>query len=228
MITMRSPQVARSVFAATYDLPDWRIVSRTLQAEFRAKSLASAAAFAQQVVDAADAADHHPDIALRASGRIRIVLSSHDANGLSARDASLAATVSGLARTAGLAAEPLVVQRLEVAIDVMNIAAVMPFWKAVLAYVEEPPQDSQWPSDALIDPLGVGQPLWFQQMDTPRPDRNRIHLDVLVPEDVALARVDAALAAGGTLLTDQYARSFWVLADPEGNEICVCTWQDRD
>ncbi len=23
-------------------------------------------------------------------------------------------------------------------------------------------------------------------------------------------------------------RSFWVLADVEGNEVCVCTWQDRD
>jgi hypothetical protein len=30
------------------------------------------------------------------------------------------------------------------------------------------------------------------------------------------------------LLTDQYARSFWVLADPEGNEACICTWLDRD
>jgi 4a-hydroxytetrahydrobiopterin dehydratase len=30
------------------------------------------------------------------------------------------------------------------------------------------------------------------------------------------------------LLTDQYARSFWVLADAEGNEACICTWLDRD
>ena len=22
--------------------------------------------------------------------------------------------------------------------------------------------------------------------------------------------------------------SFWILADAEGNEACVCTWQDRD
>ena len=29
-------------------------------------------------------------------------------------------------------------------------------------------------------------------------------------------------------MTDRYARSWWVLADPEGNEACVCTWQDRD
>ena len=46
--------------------------------------------------------------------------------------------------------------------------------------------------------------------------------------DEAQARVKAALAAGGTLVNDSFARSFWVLADAEGNEVCVCTWQDRD
>ena len=38
----------------------------------------------------------------------------------------------------------------------------------------------------------------------------------------------AALAAGGTLVSDACAPAFWVLADAEGNEVCVCTWQDRD
>ena len=57
---------------------------------------------------------------------------------------------------------------------------------------------------------------------------NRIHLDVTVPHDVAEQRVAAALAAGGTLVNGERARAFWVLADPEGNEACVCTWQGRD
>ena len=30
------------------------------------------------------------------------------------------------------------------------------------------------------------------------------------------------------LLTDEYAPAFWVLADAEGNEACLCTWQGRD
>jgi 4a-hydroxytetrahydrobiopterin dehydratase len=64
-------------------------------------------------------------------------------------------------------------------------------------------------------------------MDAPRPQRNRIHIDVTVPHDQAEARVAAALAAGGTLLSDTRAPAFWVLADPEGNEACVCTWQAR-
>jgi len=65
-------------------------------------------------------------------------------------------------------------------------------------------------------------------MDEPRTRRNRIHLDLTVPHDDAVARVEAALAAGGRLVSDDHARAFWILADFEGNEVCVCTWQDRD
>lgn len=69
---------------------------------------------------------------------------------------------------------------------------------------------------------------WFQQMDAPRPQRNRIHLDLDVPHDAARGRIDAALAAGGRLVSDAAAPAFWVLADAEGNEACICTWQGRD
>jgi hypothetical protein len=31
-----------------------------------------------------------------------------------------------------------------------------------------------------------------------------------------------------SLVDDSFARSFWVLADAEGNEACVCTWAGRD
>ncbi|WP_346121713.1 VOC family protein [Micromonospora coerulea] len=59
----------------------------------------------------------------------------------------------------------------------------------------------------------------------PRPGRHRtrMHIDVWVPYDQAEARVAAAVAAGGRLLTDEYAPAYWVLADAEGNEACVGT-----
>jgi Glyoxalase-like domain len=59
-----------------------------------------------------------------------------------------------------------------------------------------------------------------------RSERNRIHIDVWVPHDQAEARVAAALAAGGRMVTDEHAPAWWTLADPEGNEADVCTWQD--
>lgn len=81
---------------------------------------------------------------------------------------------------------------------------------------------------AIVDRMRVGPAFWCLQMDEPRPQRNRIHIDVTVSHDVAEARIAAALAAGGTLVSDRAARAFWILADPEGNEACICMWQDRD
>ena len=48
-----------------------------------------------------------------------------------------------------------------------------------------------------------------------------------VAHDEVDARIAAALAAGGRLVSDARAPAFWVLADPEGNEACICTWQNR-
>jgi 4a-hydroxytetrahydrobiopterin dehydratase len=82
--------------------------------------------------------------------------------------------------------------------------------------------------DPIVDPLRLGPAIWFQQMSAPRPQRNRIHFDISVPHDSAPARIEAALAAGGHLVSDDRAPAFWVLADPEGNEACITTWQGRD
>ncbi|MFJ3514595.1 MULTISPECIES: VOC family protein [unclassified Streptomyces] len=84
------------------------------------------------------------------------------------------------------------------------------------------------PEDPLADPLGQGPALWFQRLDTSRMERNRIHLDVSVPHDEAHRRVAAAVAAGGRVVSAARAPAFWVLADLEGNEVCVSTWQGRD
>ena len=88
-------------------------------------------------------------------------------------------------------------QGLEIGIDALDIPAIRPFWRAVLGYVDEPGQDG--PPNGLVDPVGQGPAIWFQQMDAPRPQRNRIHFDVSVPHDEAAGRIAAALAAGGRL-----------------------------
>jgi 4a-hydroxytetrahydrobiopterin dehydratase len=131
----------------------------------------------------------------------------------------------GAVEAPGAAQEPRTVQGLEIGIDALDIPAIRPFWRAVLGYVDEPGQDG--PPNGLVDPVGQGPAIWFQQMDAPRPQRNRIHFDVSVPHDEAAGRIAATLAAGGRLTYDE-APAFWVLADPEGNEACVCTWQGRD
>jgi 4a-hydroxytetrahydrobiopterin dehydratase len=150
-----------------------------------------------------------------------------------ARETALAQRLSTGLRAAGFPVDPDVgadavraVQLMEIAIDALDIPRIRPFWKAVLGYADEPGRTG--PEDALVDPYGEGPAIWFQQMDAPRPQRNRLHFDVSVPHDKAHRRIEATIAAGGKLLSDAEAPAFWVLADPEGNEACVCTWQDRD
>jgi 4a-hydroxytetrahydrobiopterin dehydratase len=156
------------------------------------------------------------------------VLRLRSAGGVTEHDIALARRISELLAARGEATRPgrVSVQAIEIAIDALDIPAVRPFWKAVTGYVDEAvPSDL---SGGLVDPTGRGPAVWFQQMDAPRPQRNRIHLDVDVPHDAAPARIEAALTAGGVLVSDRAAPAFWVLADAEGNEVCVCTWQGRD
>ncbi len=168
----------------------------------------------------ADAANHHPDVDLRYSG-LFVRLVTHEAEGLSQRDVELARAISASARELGIAAEPAAVQDFQLTIDALVRPDVIPFWRAVLGFRQVGDED-------LVDPLGRAPSIWFQQMDAPRPQRNRIHVDVFVPHDQAEARVAAAIEAGGHLVTDAYAPAWWTLADAEGNEVDVATWRDQD
>ena len=219
--------VSAAEVAQRDDLPDWRVVLNRLEARFTAPSFGEAAALVVDIAAAADAAEHHPDVDLRYPGRVHVVLTTHATGGLSDLDLSLAREVSRLATARGATSEPLASQAVEVALDAVDIAAVLPFWRAVLGYVDDTSPASTGPVVALRDPARIGPPMWFQQADERHPQQQRFHVDVSVPHDVAEERVAAALAAGGRLVTDEHARSWWVLADAEGNQACVCTWQDR-
>ncbi|HWD44627.1 MAG TPA: VOC family protein [Actinomycetota bacterium] len=204
---------------------DWRVLGEGACAYFRTGSLAAGARLVHAIGELGGLDAHHPDIDLRHPGvTVRLVTVSDDDYGLSERDLELARRISALARELGLAADPTQLQTVQISIDALVSAEVMPFWRAVLGY--EYRADS--PDEDLVDPRDRGPSVWFQRMDAPRPQRNRMHLDVWVPHDQAEARVAAAIAAGGRLVTDEHAPMWWVLADPEGNEVDVATWMSRD
>lgn len=211
----------------------WRFLLGTLRTSVPVGSLARAAEVAARVVEVCGSdADGHLRVDIRPE-RVVLTLQSLEQAALTARDVDLACRISAAMREVGLRTEPEIgtgaprsVQLLEVAIDVLDIAAVRPFWKAVLGYCDEAGADG--PEDPVVDLVGQGPAIWFQQMDEPRPQRNRIHFDVCVPHDEAPRRVEAAMAAGGKLVSAARAPAFWVLADIEGNEVCVTTWQGRD
>ena len=211
----------------------WRFLLGTLALSVPVRSLAQADEVASAALAAGGAdADAHLRLDLRPD-RAELSLQTRALGEVTGRDTELARRISGAVAKLGLAPagatsaeSPRPVQMLEMAIDALDIPAIRPFWKAVMAYADEPGRSG--PEDAIVDPAGQGPAIWFQQMDAARPQRNRVHFDITVADDEADARVHAALGAGGRLVDDSFARSFWGLADAEGNEACVCTWTDRD
>ena len=218
-----------AISAAVGDL-GWRLVLGVVRTSVPVASLAAAAAAAGVVADAAGAdAGEHVWCDVRAD-RLVVSVQSRAVGWVTSSDLDLVRGITAALAERGLAPDPGVGQRavqvVEIGIDAIDIPAVRPFWKAVLGYVDELPTSG--PEGPLVDPHGQGPSVWFQQMDAPRPQRNRIHFDVAVPHDEAADRIAATLAAGGRLLSDEEAPAFWVLADAEGNEACITTWQGRD
>ncbi len=198
---------------------DWRALARGAAALFRTRSLGEGAVLVERVRVLADGANHHPDVDLRPDGVVVRVV-SHDVGGLSERDVALAREISETAAEVGLTADPAAVQDVRLTVDAADRERIMPFWGAVLGHRRS--------DEDLEDPHGRWPDLWFQQQDAPRPLRNRLHLDVFVPHDERAARVDAALAAGGRVTTEEFVPSWWTLADAEDNEVDVEAWEGFD
>ena len=57
----------------------------------------AAMALANEVADAANAANHHPDILVHGYKHVRLTLSTHSAGGITENDLELAQTIDGLA-----------------------------------------------------------------------------------------------------------------------------------
>lgn len=142
----------------------------------------------------------------------------------------------------------------QVVFDCADPERLASFWSETLHYVIQPPPagyasweafldavhvpKDEWNSaSAIVDPAGKGPRIYFQRMDTPKPAKNRLHLDLnasggrKVPLGERRRRIDAevdrilALGLGATRLhaiedegVDHYAVA---MLDPEGNEFDV-------
>ncbi len=202
-------------------LDDWRRLAQGLHARFRTGDFATGLALVTAVGEAAEAANHHPDVTLTYPW-VDITLVSHDVGGVTQRDVDLARRVSEIAGERGLEAQPSALTQLELALDTADVAAAGPFWAALLTG-----DATAVDGVRVVDPNGRVPLLWFQHTDAHETPRQRWHFDVWVPHDLADQRIAAAVAAGGTVVDDSEAPSFTVLADPEGNRVCICTVLDR-
>ena len=218
---MSAGEALRPLQVAEEGLDDWRLLFRGLHECYRFRDFATGLRLVAAIGAVAEELDHHPDLDLR-YGRLRIRLSSHDVRGVTARDVRLARRITELAAAEEVRVDPGCLQVLELALDTADSAGIKPFWRAVLGLADSAHDEE------LVDPDGSLPTLWFQATEPHDEPRQRFHVDVRVPPEVAPGRVDAALAAGGRLVSDERAPTFWVLADAQGNKACVTTWQGRE
>jgi hypothetical protein len=133
----------------------------------------------------------------------------------------------------------------DLTLDCTDADRLAPFWKLALGYVDEPPPapfatreewvaqygapEGPWDRGAwLCDPTGAGPRLTLLGVPEPKVVKNRLHLDIRVagegtPEERwgrITAHAEVLIAAGGTVLATIEGHHL-VLADPEGNELCV-------
>jgi len=213
-------------FLAAEGVENWRVISDGACAFYATTSFADASRLASAIsaIDGIEA--HPPSVDIRPDGvTVRFLTKEADGYGLSQTDLDQARKVEQVATGMGFTADPAAIQSLLVIPGAPDRAAIMPFWRAILGY--EPRIDS--PEEDLADPHNRDAAFWFEQMDEPRADGGgAIHLAVWVPREQAQARIDAALAAGGRMVRDEFAPSWWTLADQFGNEADIATVGGRE
>lgn len=197
----------------------WVYLVDRIATRLRTGDFAMGATLVARIAAVAEEMDHHPDLDLRYPW-LDVTVNSHDAGGVTERDVQLALAINALAAEAEVALEPRARQRVELALDTADFTRLGPFWTAVSGRA----LSDKAPEDEVVDPSGQLPVIWFQH--APEPSQ-RFHLDLWVDPAEVPARIAAATEAGGRLVSDADAPSFWVLADPDGNHVCLCTWQDR-
>jgi hypothetical protein len=95
------------------------------------------------------------------------------------------------------------------------------------------PKEDWNSASAIVDPTGRGPRIYFQQMDTPKLGKNRLHIDVNASSGIRApievrkeevdAEVDRLLGLGATKQREvSETGEYWVvMLDPDGNEFCV-------
>ncbi len=211
--------ISDAAFHAAPGVSDWRVTAAGPQAVFTATSLAHAASLVAPIVAAGESHGVHPDIDVRPEG-IVVRVPYRDPSGIASAAPAFAAAVSQAAADLQLTADPSRVQSIGIYVAQHSGADARPFFLAALGY------EALGDTDA-IDPLRAGPQLAFNPIAGDAPGRGRTHFDVYVPADQAQARVDAALAAGGRLVDDSRAPTWWSLASPENHGVGIAAWPDN-
>jgi len=110
--------------------------------------------------------------------------------------------------------------RLNVTLDCTDPAGLAAFWAAALGYEDGGRHGEFWP---LFPPDETEPMIVLQEVTEAKAGKNRMHLDVhvedLAAEVVRLEGLGARRVASEPI--DGHGHTWFVLADPEGNEFCL-------
>ncbi len=198
-------------------LDDWVVVHGGATAFFATEGLLPAAALAHGIAEVAREASTQPLLSLIEHGlSVRL---TRDVWHLDDEHIELARSISAVAAAHGAPADRAAVREVQVAVSARPAEIDLPFWRTVLGYV--PCSD-----DNGVDELGLNSTVWMQELAPERPLRHAMHIDVSVARDRVDDLLQAAIAAGGRVVSDENAPEHWVLSDSAGNKVCLCAWPD--
>jgi hypothetical protein len=108
------------------------------------------------------------------------------------------------------------------AADPMRMAR---FWAEVLGYTIPPLDPHHGEDSVMIEPIErrEGMALWyFNRVPEPRVAKNRVHVDITMPDDQEMERLLRLGAVPIEEMRGENGLLWWtVMADPEGNEFCA-------
>jgi 4a-hydroxytetrahydrobiopterin dehydratase len=94
---MASPKLDESaVESALASVPEWGHAGESIQRTYKFKDFAAAMKFVGKVADAAEAAQHHPDMLIRWN-LVTLTLTTHDSGGITALDFEMAKKCDAMA-----------------------------------------------------------------------------------------------------------------------------------
>jgi 4a-hydroxytetrahydrobiopterin dehydratase len=202
-------------FLAAEGTDDWVVLHGGAVAAFRVDSIGDAARLALEIAALPEVADGGAVLTI-AGPRLTVRL-TRDMWQLEAHHADLARAISGLARSADATPQPESVQEVQLAIGAKPDEVDLGFWRAVLGYASMAPDNG-------VDPLGHGSTAWMQELDSAKPLRHAMHVDVSVAKEQGRGRLAAALEAGGRIVAQ--SPEHWTLSDRAGNRVCIAIWPD--
>jgi 4a-hydroxytetrahydrobiopterin dehydratase len=93
MARLADAEIERRLAAAS----DWHREGQAIQREWMFADFTQAMAFVNRVANAAESANHHPDIHVHGWNKVRLELATHSEGGLTAADFDMAARIDDLA-----------------------------------------------------------------------------------------------------------------------------------